>query len=277
MSHFRSIFRQISSNNSYQVSSYGPRNNAFYTFSPSDIAGLTTWIDPSDVTAVTASANFIDAITNKGSVACTFRANGSTARPYLSASYVNGRDVISFDGVNDILTSSVGNISLFGGVSPATTYTACVALKYNRVNTFGPYPYGLDVVASMASNSWMITMGSTTAATSRTWHDFGSSTESDWVKTSVGQIVSGNVASVIVTFATKTYDLYHNGTYVSSVVRTFSPTVNAGSLRIGNEIFPASGNPAKFELCEFLIYTGSLTPAEISTVHSYFANKWAIT
>ena len=278
MSHFRSIFRFISTNNSYQVSFYGPRNNAFDTFLPSDIVGLATWIDLADSTVVTSSGGFIDAITNKGSTVCTFRPNGSTARPFLSGASVNSRDSAGFDGVNDILTSSVSAASCFG-VSPGTTtnFTIGFTLKPNRINTVGGFPFGLDVVLAQGNASIGANIGSSFSINQRLWFDYGSTDAFNWVRSNDAQISAGTTFCAVIRLLTNSYDLYVDGTFVSGVIRSFNPTLVAGSLRIGNEIFPANGGPAKMDLCEMVIYSGSLTPTEITTLSSYFMDKWGIT
>lgn len=276
MSHFRSIFRLISTDNSYQVDSYGPNNDPFFEFTPDDIAGLTLWVDPADQTVVATSADHIDAITNKGSVVCTVRPNVVTARPFLSQTLVNSRDVASFDGVDDVLSSSVGADDIFNVTAGqrAATYTVGVALKFNRVNAAGAYPYGLDVISAQGNSSWMFSIGTALGDTERVFIDQGSTTLTPWTRTESGQISSGSTASIIVTYATGTRDMYYNGAFVSGTDPALGPLIVADSLRIGGEIFPSQGSYFKGELCEFMIYTGSLKSSEITDLHTYLANRW---
>jgi len=287
MSHFRSIFRHISTNNSYQVSDYGPVNNAFSTFLPSDIVGLTTWLDMADDTVVTSSGGFIDAITNKGTVAFTFRPNTSTARPFLSQSCINARPAAGFDGVDDVLTSSVtaNNIYNTAAEAPpppnARRFTICFAGRLNRINTSnGSFdPLSLDLLFAAPSNAMSLHVGSAFGLTTRLWFDFGDVTSvSNWVRTADSALTAGNVISAVVTYATKTYDLYVNGTYVSGVVRTFNPTISFSQpVNIGKGLAPVVGNAAKMDLGELLVYTGTLTSAEISQVSTYLNDRWGIT
>ena len=273
MPQLRGAFRFISTNNSYQVKDYGPNNNAYTTFTPDDYAGLTTWIDADDISTISEDGGFIDSITNKGSVVCTFRPDVIAARPFLSGGLVNTRDVISFDGVDDVLSSSVGANSLFGSATP-TTYTYAAVVKLNRVDASDSNPVALDILTSMASNGWTVTLGSSQGFTSRFWHDFGSADSINYAKSTVGQAASGSVMSLVINYLTKSYDMYINGTFVSGVVRASDPTVGFNSVRIGNEIWPSNGNAALFELCELALYSTSLTPAEIGTLSAYFADKW---
>ena len=278
MSHFRSIFRLISTNNSYQVVDYGPNNNAFDVFLPTDYAGLTLWVDPSDAVYVTSSGGYIDAITNKGSVACTVQPNVVSARPFLSESLVNGRNVASFDGVDDVISSSVSAASLFGK-SPgerAATYTVATTIKFNRITTADSNPYSLDVIAAEGNASWMFSIGTAHGLTSRVWIDQGATVAGLWTRTNAAQIASGNVGTVIVTYATGTRDMYYNGTFVSGTDPAVDPFMAIDSLRIGGEIFPSQGAFSKMELCEFLLYTGSLKSEEITKIHTYFADRWGI-
>lgn len=275
MSFFRSIFRQISSNNSYQVSDYGPSNDAFTTFLPDDISGLTFWLDASDASSWTATGGYLDSVTNKGSLGGTANAPNSSERPYISSSYVNNRDVFSFDGVDDILSSSINAAEMFGvsGFGNATAYTACAVLKLNRINRSAGYPYQLDVIAAEGGPDWIMSIGSSFSKTNRIWVDRGSTTEPLWTTTASSQIASGSTMTVLATFSTGTLDLYYNGTFVTGTV-VANPFVTNASLRIGGEIFPTSGDFAKFEFCEFLIYENTISPTQIAQLHSYHADRW---
>ena len=265
----------MSTDNSYQVSDYGPNNRAFSEFEPDDIAGLTGWIDANDSTSITLAGSLVESVSNKGSVSCTWQANLAAARPFLSASLVNGRDVISFDGVDDILASSAGADSLFGSSTP-TTYTYGIVMKPNRVTTSNSNPYALDIITGMASSGWTVSVGTSQGLTSRLWHDFGSADAADYVTSKVSQVVSGSTMSMIITYGSKTYNMYINGTFVGSTTRPSDPTVGLNSVRVGNEIFPSSGNPSLFELCELVLYSGEITAANIATLADYFDDKWAI-
>lgn len=280
MSHFRSIFRQISINNSYQVSNYGPRNNAFITFSPNSITGLRTWLDISDSAYVTSSGGSIDAVTNKAAAGGTFRPTSSTTRPFLSASSVNARDTAGFNGSTFSLTSSISAASVFGYADPppsnqVTSYTVGVVLRPQRVNASSADPIGLNVIFEQGNGSIMMTMGTVGGATSRLWFDYGSATTSDWVSSSAGEFVVGTPVCAVVTMLSKSYDLYVNGNYKNTVTRAFNPTATAQYLVIAGN--PRQGSAGKFDLCEFVIYSGSLSPSEISTLTTYFKDKWGIT
>lgn len=285
MSYFRSVFREIGAGKSYQVSDYGPKNSRF--FLPSDIVGLTTWLDMADSSVVTSSGGFIDAITNKGSASFTFRPQTVTQRPFVSASSIGGRNAAGFDGVNDILTSSVNaniifNTSASAPPTPtAATFTICFAGRLNRINSSqgASSPVGLDTLFTQGTNSINMMLGSAFNLTERIWFDFGDTTNLyNWARTTTGSISAGSIVTAIVTYTTKTYDLYLNGNYVSGVIRASDPSVTfSAPIRIGNAIFPESGGPAKIDLAEFLVYTGTISSKQIKTVHSYLAGKWGIT
>lgn len=280
MSHFRSIFRQISINNSYQVSNYGPRNNAFTTFSPSGITGLRTWIDVSDSAYVTSSGGYIDTINNKAAAGGTFKPTSRATAPYLSASSINTRDSAGFDGVDDILTSSISAASAFGYADPppsnqVTSFTIGVAFRPNRINASAGQGYSLDTILEEGNASIVMTLGSVGAVTNRLWFDYGSITSTDYVTSSAGDLSAGRTVCAVVTMLTKSYDLYVNGTYKNTVARSFNPTATAAYLALGNT--PRAGTPAKLDLCELVVYSGSLSPGEISSLSTYLKDRWGIT
>jgi hypothetical protein len=144
------------------------------------------------------------------------------------------------------------------------------------VNTSNTDPFSSDVVFAEGNASIGMNLGTSYGDNSRLWFDYGSTTSTNWVRSNVNQVVSGTTVCAVVRMLTKSYDLYINGTFVSGVVRSFNPTAVAGSFRIGNEIFPANGSAAKIDLCEFVIYSGTLSVSEISQLSTYFTDKWGI-
>jgi hypothetical protein len=108
MSHFRSIFRLVSANGSYQVSDYGPRNDPFDDFLPSDIAGLTGWWDASDAAHITGSGDNVVFWGNKGSAGGYITGANGAGMTTVSA-YQNTRQAIYFS------TASVGSVWETGG------------------------------------------------------------------------------------------------------------------------------------------------------------------
>jgi hypothetical protein len=118
-------------------------------------------------------------------------------------------------------------------------------------------------------------MGTVGSTASRLWFDYGSVTTSDYVTSSGGEFVVGTPVCAVVTMLSKSYDLYVNGNYKNTVAGGFNPTATAQFLVIAGN--PRQGTAGKFDLCEFVIYSGSLSPSEISTLSTHFKDKWGIT
>lgn len=79
-------------------------------FSPQNLPGIVGWWDASDTATITASSG---AVSSWASKVGTYAATQSTAayKPTTNATTLNGRNIITFDGTNDILTVSSFTIS----------------------------------------------------------------------------------------------------------------------------------------------------------------------
>lgn len=256
-------------------------------FSPDSIVGLTTWIDANDNTKITSSGGYVDYITNKGSVVCDFNSVEVTTRPELALASVNSLNTIYFDGVDDVMTSSVNASTLFNatlGFPPGenvSNFTMCFVGKIIRNSTVGTYPFELDTIFGHGSSAIQLTLGSSYSKIGRIWYGDGSSVENNWVKTEQLQSEVNDVSNITVTLeqvgGSYIYNLYSNGDFVSTMTKAYKASAYASPVKIGSEIFPASGGPANINLCEFMIYTGTLSAPELTQVNNYLNSKWGIT
>lgn len=99
-------------------------------FLPSDLPDLALWLDADDASTLTLSGSVVDEWRDKSGNGRDFTGSGSARPTVVSAAY-NGRDVIQFDGVNDVLAlpsdslgRNVGGYSVYAvykfNAAPAT-------------------------------------------------------------------------------------------------------------------------------------------------------------
>lgn len=285
MSHFRSIFRQISSNNSYQVSNYGPRNNAFYTFSPSDIAGLTGWWDASDSAYVTGSGNNVTTWSNKGT-AGGYITGGLGATMTTVSGYRNTRQAIYFktSSASSYWETSINGSSLDG----ATTKTWFIAYQANPVMPPNSAIAAHDLPSIVIDRFVGVVLSEGTKSpgtdVARWYFDGNDTGFTEFLSSSVSPSSGSNfiintVAQVDTTLPyAQELTMSINGgaddTRISTAFMRASVTTPYG---IGSP--PSSGQrgtPRNRYWYEILFYTGTLTSSQRAQVINYLNDKWAI-
>ena len=305
MSLFRSIFRHISTDNSYQVSDYGPQNDAFSDFSPNDIHGLVVWLDAADANYVTESNGEVTNWNSKVEALGNVGVTGSTgAAPKYVSGYQNGRSAIMFvtaaDGYgylkSDWKTHQIThNISYsFSQVSierynwfyavqlnpePVQTPAQLVQnIKAIRMDNYG----GVDIRVGAAAG-W--------ASELKVAHDNNSSSYLDYV-TSSNDITSGSSHVVEVR-----YETHSPGSTSANFALTmsidggtdskFTDTSLYRSAKTGYDVnyFQKYGGTdsarggdaaANMYFYEILYYTGSLKDSQRTEITNYLKDKWGI-
>lgn len=234
-------------------------------FDPRSIATLAYWLDASDSTTVTTVSGAVSSWASK--VGTGTATQGAAAnRPAYTTAGRNGRNVLTFDGSNDFLTTSTLSVT-----QPFTIFWA------GRSN--GSAPGGSSVGPYVCDGSTSLTRVAVI------WNGDGVSASNgrlgSFAGTAVIQASSGTQAYNAWSIVAATFD------GASSVLRadgaqvaTGNPgTNNITALILGDRFtsLPLSGTPFSGPWGEFLIYTGSLTTAQIQRVERYLGSKWAVT
>ena len=234
-------------------------------FDPRSIATLSYWLDASDSTTVTTVSGAVSSWASK--VGTGTATQGTAAnRPAYTTAGRNGKNVLTFDGTNDFLTTSTLSLA-----QPFTIFWA------GRSN--GNAPGGTNAGPYVCDGSTSLTRVAVI------WNGDGVSAGNGrlglFAGTNVVQAGSGTQAYNAWAVVAGTF----NG--ASSVLRAYGAEIatgNAGSTNITALILgdrftslPISGTPFNGPWGEFLIYTGSLTTAQIRQVERYLGSKWAVT
>jgi len=288
MSHFRSIFRQISANNSYQVSNYGPRNNQFYTFKPSDIGGLTGWWDASDTAYITESrtANDVQYWSNKGT-AGGYISGGLGGTMTTIPAYKNGRQAIYFktSSASSYWQTSI-NIDALDGATTRCWFLVFQSNPTLRPDSFGNAYDNPTLIMDRFLNV-NLTEGTKYPGTDvARWYFDG--TETGYLEHLSSSDTSGkNPASgsnFILNVMARSPSSRNNYLTMSVNGGTDDTRISAGFMATPARPFgigsgpssPSASTPRNRYFYEILFYTGTLTSAERTKVINYLNDKWAI-
>ena len=218
--------------------------------SPLDIAGCALWLDGADSSAasMTLDGTLVSSWRDKSGNGRDFTASG-TARPTLTASGLNGKSVVTFDGSNDQLTNATNVVGFssvtmfavvyrqtgaYGGIITSTSADNTPALIIENSN-IGVRGHGQISVNTGGFTGPAVVCGRVNAGATEIFTD-GLVRDSD--------AVSGSLGSVTTT-AIGTYRL-------------------------------AAANYLNGYIAEIIVYPTDLTTADRARVEAYLAAKWSI-
>jgi hypothetical protein len=226
-------------------------NNAFFQSANSPIlTGLQFWGDCSDVSSITKDgSNLVSQLNDKSGLANHVTAVGG-ARPLYVANIQNGKSIIRFDGVDDVLSRAV----LFSGGD----FTYFIAYKYLTYVNLSRTP----LVNGNASS------GFSYRVTTNRFH----------VNNSVAAIANGARSSVFETVSVFRESLTPNLQFFLNNINqniggsTTGYVAATGGFTLGSRT--TTSEFANFELGEVLVYNRALTRSEMTQNHKYLLQKW---
>ena len=247
-------------------------------FTPASIANLKAWYDASDTATITVSGSAVTQWNDKSANAYNLTQGTAARRPVSGTRTQNGKNMIDFQG-DDVLQAATASNWTF--LSDGTNATIFMAAYYDSSAADG-YLYSTNLgssgnaglvswrygstndnlsfqVSATASNRrvYVTSAGQLTDNTAKYYSiklDVATSTAADRFKARIngGAEVAGNT---------------DNGSLNTSVAA--NPLVVGSYTTSGAEGFDGG-------LCEFIIYSGILSDANILLVNDYLAAKWAI-
>ena len=235
------------------------------SFLPTQISGLTLWLDANDSGSLYQVSNGTNPALNNNDFIGLWKdksgnsnnATQSTAslRPYVVASGQNSKNIIRFPyaawnaATGPYMNATIGSLS---------AYSVFIICKF-RTNEF------YSMVLTGGSSQFEVRNYSSTGYIE--WNIAGGYFPRDTVS---------NVGSYILIELTRSgsdYTLYKNGISVGT-------SNNASSLNIGSTIFISSrsGNSYYFDgdMAEIIIYNSAITTAQRQQVEAYLNQKWGI-
>jgi hypothetical protein len=238
-------------------------------FSPLSVANCELWLDASDSTSVTLVSSAVSQWNDlSGNNRHATQGTGNN-RPAYSAT-VNGRRVITFDGVNDSLISGLassvitGYATLFCVARPSSSWTTstanfkCPLAARNADATFG---WGMALYNDAASNRLILNY---------LWRGNGGNY-------SYGPRVDvGSLQVLAAVFSASPQDRR-----VSGSSGNYTTSITAGTGGASNRYLTVGEDPTQSRywtdyVAEVLVYSRALSTAEMLSIEAYLIAKWGI-
>jgi len=244
-----------------------------YSFSPTDIAGLTLWMDGADKSTMALSGNLISSWVDKSSNAQNFVANGS-ARPTYTANSLNSNSGVAFNGSSTNMSGNATSLFTYnsGGYS---AFFVCTLNSFASANTFP----GLLVALN---NGSPIHFGfSNDVADSYNYFSFGGASTGNAGRTLLDASVTGTPH--LIKFVNNGGNATNIANYTITDNGSPSTVLAAGGWNspvsdnlIGNWNLNASTGFWNGLIYEMIVYNTQLSSGDQATVSSYLSSKWGI-
>jgi hypothetical protein len=244
------------------------------------VSGYKAWYDASDTGTITVSGSNVTQWNDKSANGLNLVQATSAKQPLSGTRTQNGKNMIDYDGSNDLLSSNAA-ASAWKFLTDATGSTVFVTMF---CDTSSADRVMFDVangsIANVASYSWLINSNDT--------GNFGKGTDNpsgySWFISATNQTFSDNAAqtwSVVSdptnATAANRVKIYKNLSLDSTTnaqTGTSSTSNPAQPLNVGGYV----NYSGSFDggICEILIYDSILSAGDVSDNQSYLANKWGV-
>lgn len=220
-------------------------------FSPRSLPGLAAWFDVSQAAGVTTGAGGIASLNDLSGNARHLAQGTSTKRPALTAAGQAGRDIATFDGIDDALITGA-----WAQAQPLTLYIACKI----TANSAGSSAFvGFSGYGAPPEGVLYCAAGLRTGTTLYAGAGLGTIDLSDGAFHSLCAVVNGG----------------------SSVLRKDAAEITgaaggnaAVAISLGDATDESSVN-APVAVGEFIVYTAAHNATERAQVIAYLKSKWA--
>lgn len=233
-------------------------------FNPNSISNLAVWFDANDASTITTVSGAVSQWNSKvgGYTATQTTANN---RPAYSATSLSGKPGLTFDGSNDQLTSTY-NANLLAGYVTYATVVQPTSLMVTAPT--GAYPPVWMARGSSASGLHINGVGTGGPRWTQTWRNV-------LYNNSAGGLVAAANQVVLTTIDATTHTVRVNG-----VQGTQAGTFAAGSNETSAVFqFCQDGGTGRYfagVVSELLMWSRTLTAAELRSVELYLSRKWGV-
>jgi hypothetical protein len=231
-------------------------------FNPKSISGLELWFDATDASTITTVSGAVSEWKSKAGGRTSTQTTANN-RPAYQATGINGKPALEFNGTNNELITDFNASAISGYV----TYAAAV-LPAAGMTTTADYP-GVIQARNSTANGLLINGPANPNRWTMMWRNTG-------FDATVGGEVLNARQIVLSTIDASTLTVRVNG-----AVGTLSGTYTAGSnesnavYRMGRD-----GTLSRYFsglMGEVLLFSRTLTTAELVSVERYLARKWGVT
>jgi hypothetical protein len=222
---------------------------------PLIVPGCVGWLDASDASTITSSGGAVSSVRNKANSQVPFTQAAGAKQPLTAVNTIAGKNVLTFDGVDDQLDVS----TLFP--SPQTTGFTVFIVAFPLtpvVGTIGIFNAGPQRIYFRAvSGQVQVFLGTAPTIFVKSY-----GTSSTLIMDTRFDVASGNGV------------LYVNNSGTTALSPTFSGSISGMSIGVQtgatNPYFPGY-------IAECVFYNTSLSDSAMLTVRRYLSNKWGVT
>lgn len=220
-------------------------------FSPSDIPNLAWWLDAADASTIMQTGGFVSQWSDKSTPPYHVTQPTGTSQPQTGITTVNGKNALTFDGLDDWMT---------------TPTFAAIAAGANTV-------FAVNRAASIIGNKYLVAgmdalaqvWGLRTNATN-TFYTNGGVASSSVAPSGMANIIFGRRNGTAL-------DAGLGGAPLTTTTLAQNRNVPDG-VRVGREDAGGGRNYFQGDMCEVLVYARMLTTDETNSIGQYLANKW---
>ena len=263
------------------ITPYDQTNNNLFV--PTQISGLSLWLDAADSSTVITSGSSVSQWNDKSGNGKNMISNASFQRPIYSANSLNGNNSILFFR-NAANSFSILENTSFNFVTGSWTYLT--VLRRNAANTTFQRFLSMASVINGAdnNNSFSVNLNSTSLNNSFNMERSGGSLAATFNTSNVcllENIVNGSLTNID-TFNANTNYLFANGSSLTSGAGlSVGATLSIAHIRYGCTTSKSGTNDSGVEslqgnIGEVLLFNRTLRRSEIQQVEGYLAWKWGI-
>lgn len=256
-------------------------------FSPTQISGLQLWLDADDSRTLYSDTSGTTKATTDGTAVALWvdkSGNGNnvsqstaSARPAIKSSFINGRNVLNFDGSNDTLTapSSTATFKFLH----STGSTVFIVVQYKATGTYRSY----FTTATSSSNVGYIIYSPSDNTTYLPWIAGGvggslvvaNISAADYIDATKAYLVCAASDPTNATAANRATGFKNGGAPYKNNTQTLaaSSANSTYDLAIGSE---GGAYYANVYIAEILAYNSLLTASQRIQVETYLNNKWGL-
>lgn len=232
-------------------------------FRPTLYSGCATWLDGSDLSMFGLNGSNGAELWRDKSPSTLNVTQGTAANcPNLGNNTLNGRPVLTFDGVNDRLFNTTNfptdaplGIAIFAVVKYTSTGDFRMIVDNNHGSGFGFQNTSGNRLTAFSNASLPITVQSTFDVGDNTWRILSFVSISN-----VGTYLRINKVTDV------------SISHPSSALGVMSPVLSVGA-------WHSNGTPSRFypgQLAELIIYRAPFHPAQVQKVENYLSGKWGL-
>lgn len=232
-----------------------PKPRSLGAWTPALLPNLSLWLDAADASTITLNASTISQWRDKSGNARHVAQATAVNQPTYNTTGLNGRSVLEFDGVNDVLLNTAAGL-------PVGTSARTAAIVYQPLRT-------------TSGNNTLFSQGITNSPGN--WFALQARTGSSdpyfagfVADVSVAGSVTATTKIAVCSFDGTTVTLTRNG----SAFASGTPTLNTGanSFRVGCS--PDNTENAQALIAEIIYLSSVATTNERQLIEGYLAWKW---